>query len=153
MGRWGTGESAGRLRQAKEVFWKTTWCINKTSFTQNPWVLKIGPPRGFLETLGTVPKEYSHSRPRSWVWLRGHPTVSSFDFVMLSAVLNSCLTRASEGRGKMVPLPLIHSLVGERPGSWSRLKCNSEILVKLQQLERDAASGQLSVTYWPLAPP
>lgn len=76
MGRRGMGESAGRLRQAEESSEKP-----HDTLTKNPSLRTCGPirsgasPPGFLETLGTVPKAYSHSRPRSWVLLRAPPAV------------------------------------------------------------------------------
>lgn len=86
--------NAGSLAQTKEAAGKPRDALIQ-SISQNPQVLEMRPPPGFLETLGTVPKEYSHSRPRSRTLLRGHPAVASFDLTMLSA----CLTRAIRGEG------------------------------------------------------
>lgn len=90
--------NAGSLRQTKEAAGKPRDALIQ-SISRNPQVLEMRPPPGSLETLGTVPKEYSRSRPRSRTLLRGHPAVSSFDLTMLSAALNSCLTRAIRGEG------------------------------------------------------
>lgn len=77
-------ESAGKLRQAEKVFWKTTWYINKKkkSIIQNLQGLKVRPPRVYETHLALCPRKYSHSRPGSWALLRGHPAVSSFDLMM-----------------------------------------------------------------------
>lgn len=124
-----------------------------TSITQNLRGLKIRPPPGFLETLGTVPEEYSHSRPRSWTLLRGHPAVSSFDLMMLSAprALAQQKQVGGEGAGGSLPPPSpYHSLLGETPGNEGTPKHGSGMLVGTSAAWRtDSTSGHpVSLILW-----